>query len=57
LDYVLYSTDHLRPSGALLTTLTPQTPWTDDDEQYQNLSDHYALLGEFSFSAGGSGAP
>ena len=53
LDYVLYSTKHLRPASAANEVLFLKTsrPWKEFvwESDYWDLSDHYALFGSFTF--------
>ncbi len=53
LDYVLYSTRHLRPATASNEVLFLKTnrPWKEFvwEGDYWDLSDHYGLYGRFSF--------
>jgi len=51
LDYILYSREHLRPKSASVETypIKSTVPYTFQNKRYTDLSDHYPVIGHFTF--------
>ena len=54
LDYVLFLSEHALPSASTMETLfdvraSPEEAFTYDGELFRELSDHFPVVGTFTF--------